>query len=34
MVEGFDRIYDIQDGRILNRQEESAEPGIATTASA
>jgi putative ABC transport system ATP-binding protein len=32
MVEGFDRIYDIQDGRILNRQKESAEPGIATTA--
>ena len=34
MVEGFDRLYDLQDGRILNRQEESAEPGIAHTVSA
>jgi putative ABC transport system ATP-binding protein len=34
MVEGFDRLYDIQDGRILSHQNEGADPRIAHTNSA
>jgi putative ABC transport system ATP-binding protein len=33
MVEGFDRIYLIEDGRIVHRQDDRAESGVSSMAS-